>query len=249
MMDGWVNAKIGSFHIPEVHFLDIQQLNEAAIRNQYDVTKISAAAYPQVAKDYDILDAGAAMGFGSGPLLVSRPDFGLSKLEKAIVAIPGQHTTAHYLFNLFYRGKGKKEFMLFSEIEDAILDGRVDAGVIIHESRFTYMQKGLAKLADLGVLWEKAYQLPLPLGIMVCRKKFPENLKKQINDTIKSSIQFAFNNPLSSHNFVLEYGQEMDPEIADKHIKLYVNSFSLSMGADGKRAINFLILQSQNKPE
>ncbi len=249
MMDAWVNAKIASNLVPEVHFLDIQQLNQAALLARYDVTKISAAAFPLVDQEYEILDAGAAMGFGAGPLLVSLPTLELSNLSLSTIAIPGQHTTAHYLFNHFYPGHEKKEFMLFSEIEDAILEGKVDAGVIIHESRFTYPLKGLIKLSDLGVLWENAYQLPLPLGIFVCRKKFPENIKLKINECIKSSIQFAFENPLSSRDFVMRYGQEIDPGVAEKHIQLYVNSFSLSMGMDGKQAINFLILQSQTKTE
>ena len=249
MMDAWVNTKIASSLVPEVHFLDIQQLNQAALQSQYDITKISAAAFPLVADEYEILDTGAAMGFGAGPLLVSLPAMEISNLGQSTIAIPGQHTTAHYLFNHFFPGHQKKEFMLFSEIEKAILEGKVEAGVIIHESRFTYPLKGLIKLSDLGEMWENAYHLPLPLGIFVCRKKFPETLKQKINESIRSSIQFAFDNPLASRDFVMQYGQEIDPAIAEKHIRLYVNSYSLSMGADGKQAINFLILQSQTKTE
>lgn len=225
--------------------MDIQQLNDAAIKGRYDVTKISAAAYPLVEDEYDMLDSGAAMGFGAGPLLVARPSFDRSQLKEARIVLPGRHTTAHYLFNHFYPDAAKKEFMVFSEIEDAVSSGRADAGVIIHEGRFTYPEKGLMLLADLGVLWDQTYALPLPLGIMVCRKHFPDHIKTAINDTIQASIQFAFDHPQSSEQFVLENAREMSPEVVKQHIQLYVNAYSLSMGPAGIQAINFLILQSK----
>lgn len=247
MMDAWVNKKIKSELDVHVNYLDIQELNQAALLSLYDVTKISAASLPLVNDEYELLDAGAAMGFGAGPLIVARASMDIANLDQAKIAVPGKHTTAHYLLNLFYPNIGKKEFMLFSDIEDAVVDGRVDAGVLIHENRFTYHLKNLIQLVDLGVLWEQTHKLPLPLGVMVCRKSLRTEVKQKINKYIKESVQFAFDHPKDSRDYVLEHAQEMSPEVVAKHIALYVNAYSLSMGQAGLQALNFLILQSQTK--
>ncbi|HNR08759.1 MAG TPA: 1,4-dihydroxy-6-naphthoate synthase [Saprospiraceae bacterium] len=245
MMDALVNRKLPSGPDLKVHLMDIQQLNQAAVAATFDVTKISVAAYPLVSDQYELLDAGAAMGFGCGPLVVAKTALKEKDLDRLKIAIPGRHTTANYLFHHFFPSAGQPFFTVFSEIENLVLSGEAGAGVIIHESRFTYRQKGLFCVADLGALWEERYHLPLPLGIFVCRRSLDPGLKENMNHLIRDSIRYAFDHPASPSAYVLNHAREMEPEVVKQHIGLYVNEYSLSMGTAGRAAIDFLI-QSEN---
>lgn len=240
MMDALIHRKIRNPFLFEPHLLDIQELNDAAKNHLFDVTKISAAHLPLIADQYELLDAGSAMGFGVGPILVSKKEMQLQDISESMVGIPGKNTTANQLFHHFYRPL-KTKFILFSNIENAILNDEIDAGVLIHEGRFTYLSKGLRLLEDLGTKWENSYQLPIPLGVFVVRKSMPEKLKYKINSLIQQSIQFAFDHPDDSTDYVRAHAQEMSKEVVDQHIKLYVNKYSLDMGDEGKKALFFLL--------
>ncbi|MBP6796093.1 MAG: 1,4-dihydroxy-6-naphthoate synthase [Saprospiraceae bacterium] len=240
MMDALIHGKISNPFLFEPHLLDIQELNDAAKNHLFDVTKISAAHLPLIADQYELLDAGSAMGFGVGPILVSKKEMQLQDISESMVGIPGKNTTANQLFHHFYRPL-KTKFILFSNIENAILNDEIDAGVLIHEGRFTYLSKGLRLLEDLGTKWENSYQLPIPLGVFVVRKSMPEKLKYKINSLIHQSIQFAFDHPDDSTDYVRAHAQEMSKEVVDQHIKLYVNKYSLDMGDEGKKALFFLL--------
>jgi 1,4-dihydroxy-6-naphthoate synthase len=239
-MDALVHGRIALSGIRLRPFLmDIQQLNLAANEGKYDITKISAAHWAAVEDRYDLLDAGAALGFGVGPIIVSNQPENLSEIGNLRVAIPGANTTANRLFHHFYQA-GQVLYMPFDQIETALLDGTADAGVLIHEGRFTYQQKGLFLWADLGALWEEKYKLPIPLGVWIIRNSFHSELKRLINLFIRSSIEFAFQYPAISQAYIQSHAQEMSPTIQSQHIALYVNEYSLSMGEQGLQALRFL---------
>lgn len=234
---------------------DVESLNKKALKNKLDITKLSFFAFAQVQKKYSLLDSGSALGFGVGPLVIAKPH-PLSPLlprEKGAgvevkVAIPGKNTTANLLFSLAYPKLKNKTEILFSEIEDAVLKGKFDLGVIIHESRFTYEQKGLKKIIDLGEWWEKKTKSPIPLGGIVINKNISgvetqdfASLQQQINRIIRRSVEFAFANPESSKAFVKKHAQEMDDEVIKQHIHLYVNKYSVSLGTKGRKAVNLLL--------
>jgi 1,4-dihydroxy-6-naphthoate synthase len=250
MFDAMVHGKIDTEGLQfEVVLDDIETLNQKALRGELDITKISYAVYPQVMNEYQLLDAGSALGFGVGPIVVSRstnsPLLGRGVGGEAI-AVPGKHTTANFLFSIFFPESNNKVEMIFSEIEDAVLSGKVDAGVIIHENRFTYEKKGLKKICDLGELWEQETKQPIPLGGIVVKRNLPEEVKQKINRAMKKSVEFAFANPNSSFEFVKQNAQEMDEDVRKKHIALYVNEFSISLGEKGKRAVEALFQKAKD---
>lgn len=235
---------------------DVEALNKRAFKNKLDITKLSFFTYAQVQKEYSLLDSGSALGFGVGPLVVSAANSPLTKGVRGLsalnnnhlkVAIPGKNTTANLLFSLAYPHLKNKTEVLFSEIEKAVLKGKFDLGVIIHESRFTYQQKGLKKIIDLGEWWEKKTKSPIPLGGIFIKKNLTvethnyASLQKKINRVIRRSIEFAFANPDSSKGFVKKHSQEMDEAVIKQHINLYVNKFSLSLGKEGRKAVNTLL--------
>ena len=238
IFDALVNKKIDPEELEFDIFLeDVQTLNQWALEKKLDISKISYGVYPLVSVFCNLLDSGGALGKGVGPLLIAKdpmPDAGPDHLS---VAIPGKNTTAHVLFSMAFPSAANKKFMVFSEIEDAILKGKVDCGVIIHENRFTYQQKGLTKWVDLGNYWEQKTGLPIPLGGIVVRKDIDEIVKEKINRLIRKSIQFAFDHYPDLSPFVKENAQEMEESVMRQHIDLYVNNYSLSLGEDGKKAI------------
>lgn len=223
--------------------LDIQELNNAALAGKYDITKISAATLPLVRDHYELLDSGSAMGFGCGPILISKEHYTIGDLSDKVIGIPGKNTTAHYLFNHFVKKFKEKKYLVFNQIESACLDGTIDAGVMIHEGRFTYQSKGLKLIADLGTLWEEEHHLPIPLGVLVAKKSLGAEKIKKIERCIKESIQYASDHPEVSKAYIADHAQEMSPEVTKMHIDLYVNQFSLSMGKEGRNALNFLLSQ------
>ncbi|MBL0138801.1 MAG: 1,4-dihydroxy-6-naphthoate synthase [Bacteroidetes bacterium] len=219
---------------------DVEKLNQMAFRNELDVTKLSFHAYAQVNSDYQLLTAGSALGNGVGPLFIARQSSSHPELDFTSVAIPGKNTTANFLFSIFYPNVKVKKEMIFSAIENAVISGETDAGVIIHENRFTYEQKGLVKIADLGELWEKSTGQAIPLGGIAVRRNFPSEIKSQINQLVKESVEFAFKHPDESVDYVCAHAQEMDPSVRQKHIDLYVNQYSIDLGEKGKDAIRLL---------
>ena len=226
---------------------DVETLNRKVINHELDISKISFAAYLPVSAFYRILNAGSALGKGVGPLLVSTG-------EKAVrwkgdagesVIIPGKNTTANFLFSIFYPLVKNKGEMIFSAIEDALLSGQADAGVLIHEGRFTFAQKGLLKICDLGDLWEKETGLPIPLGGIVADRRLPSEVLHKVDRVIRRSVEFALSNPLSGFDYVKQHAQEMDEAVRQKHISLYVNNFSVHLGEEGRQAIEALFTRAK----
>ena len=219
---------------------DIEQLNEWAGSSYLDVTKMSFNRAISLDQQYSLLDAGAALGNGCGPLLIAKKPLSYDPVIAGPVALPGQWTTAHLLFNLFYPGCTNKQFHLFSDIEDLILKGQVAAGVIIHENRFTYEAKRLVKIVDLGEEWEKKTGLPIPLGGIFAHNRIPGEIKHKLETQIRKSISYARNNPEQTLAYVRQYAQEMREDVIRDHISLYVNDFSMVLGDKGTKAIEAL---------
>ncbi len=250
IFDALVNKKIDTAGLTfEPVLEDVQTLNEWALQGRLDITKISYGVLPLLLERYLVLNAGGALGKGVGPLLITKQAGAVNKaVDEMTIAIPGEHTTAHMLFSLAYPQAAKKKFMIFSAIEDAVLNGDVDAGVIIHENRFTYQQKGLHKLVDLGEYWERQTGNPIPLGGIVMKKTFDTALQHKVDSLIKRSLEFAFKNYPLITEYVKQHSQEMSESVMRQHIDLYVNNYSLQLGPDGKAAVNtFLHIYRQLK--
>ncbi len=242
IFDALVNKKIDTEGLDfEVFLEDVQTLNQWAMQGKLDISKISYGVLPLLLHQYRLLEAGGALGKGVGPLLISRQPRPLTAINNGTIAIPGQQTTAHLLFSLAFPEARQKEFMVFSDIEDAVLSGRVDCGVIIHENRFTYQQKGLTKLMDLGEFWEKETGAPIPLGGIVFREDLDQALSKKVNALIRKSLEYAFSHYPTLSDYVKAHAQEMDESVMRQHIDLYVNNYSLSLGKEGEKAIQTLL--------
>ncbi|MCB2194864.1 MAG: 1,4-dihydroxy-6-naphthoate synthase [Bacteroidetes bacterium] len=241
IFDAMVHHKIDTEGLDfEVVLGDVEELNQKALKGALDVTKISYNAYAKVSDKYVILDAGSALGYKNGPLLISKHKIYKDELHDVKIAIPGFHTTANLLLSVaFPKAKNKKEY-LFSDIEEAVLSNETDAGLIIHENRFTYQKKGLKKIVDLGEYWEQNTGLPIPLGGIVVNRELDKNLQEKINRVMKRSVAFAFENPKEAYPYIKQYAQEMEEEVMYKHIELYVNDFTKDLGKDGKNAIREL---------
>jgi 1,4-dihydroxy-6-naphthoate synthase len=244
IFDALVNKKIdtGNFEF-DVHLEDVQTLNQWAINGQLDISKISNGVLPLVLNEYILLNSGGALGQGVGPLLISKQEIpnDESLVNTKTIAIPGINTTAHLLFSLAFPNATKKEFKVFSEIEQMVLSGETDLGVIIHENRFTYQDKGLAKLVDLGDFWEKETGLPIPLGGIVAKRTISNEVATKIQSLIKDSIRYAFDHYPELASYVKEHAQEMSESVMRQHINLYVNDYSLQLGEQGKKAVNKLL--------
>lgn len=242
IFDALVNHKIDTagYHF-NVVMHDVQVLNQLAIDNQLHISKISYGVLPLVASAYHVLQSGGALGVGVGPLLVSKKTISLTQIPNCTIAIPGQNTTAHLLFSLAFPNAQIKKFMVFHEIENAVLSGEVDAGVIIHENRFTYAQKGLLHLMDLGAHWEQQLQVPIPLGGIIISKQIPVQVAATINACIQQSVQYAWQQYPTLPPFVTQNAQEMSEDVMRQHIQLYVNDYSLQLGIDGQKAVDTLL--------
>lgn len=223
---------------------DVEALNQKAFNQQLDVTKLSYHAFFYLIDKYVLLNSGSALGFNCGPLLVKKKSVEFNP-KSALVAIPGKYTTANFLLSIAYpQLKNKNEF-LFSDIEQAVLNGNVDAGLLIHENRFTYEEKGLEKIADLGEYWEKLIHAPIPLGGIVASRKLDKETQKLIQQLIRESVEYAFKHPESSMDFVKQHAQEMSYDVMKKHIALYVNNFSIDLGEIGRKAIHLMLDKAQ----
>lgn len=220
---------------------DVEALNEMAMDAKLDVTKLSYHAFTYLTDKYQMLSSGSALGEGVGPLLITRDPAPSKPMSEWHVALPGKYTTAHFLLKLAYPEIQRKTFLLFSEIENAVLDGSYDAGVIIHENRFTYADRGLLKKDDLGEKWEEEQLLPIPLGGIAIRRDLPQDVKRKVDLLVRRSTEYAFRYPQHSLPFVKANAQEMDPEVMRKHIELYVNPYTLDLGTKGKMAVERML--------
>jgi 1,4-dihydroxy-6-naphthoate synthase len=227
----------------DVRLDDVEALNRAAFAGQLDVTKLSYHAFAFCADRFLALNAGSALGRNCGPLLISKRAIDPEELAGGglAVAIPGKYTTANFLLGFAFPAAVNRAEMVFSEIEGAVLSGAVDAGVIIHENRFTYGAKGLLKIIDLGEHWEQRTGFPIPLGGIVASRALPADVIARVDRVLRRSVEFAFANPDASFPFVREHAQEMSEDVMYQHIRLYVNVYSIDLGIDGKRAITLLL--------
>jgi len=243
IFDALVNHKIDTEGI-EVNAVleDVETLNRWALAGKLDITKLSFPAFFQSLNDYILLDSGSALGKGVGPLLITKNKNQLteSEVNHATVALPGKNTTANLLFSFAYPQAVKKQFIIFSGIEDAVLSSKTDLGVIIHENRFTYQQKGLNKVIDLGEYWETKMNAPIPLGGIAIKRTIEPAQAKTINKLIRKSLDYAFAHYPFITDYVKEHSQEMSEDVMRKHIELYVNNYSLQLGNDGRKAIEIL---------
>ncbi len=246
IFDALIHQKIdcqGLRFIP--HLADVEALNQAALQNIYQVSKLSYFGWGFCRDRYALLRAGSALGFGVGPLLISKDINVLNTQTLPTVFVAGEKTTSHFLLSVAYPQLKNKQFVLFADIEDKTLATENSLGLIIHENRFTYTQKGLYKIADLGEWWQNHTQLPIPLGGIVATKTFEPELRAQISQLIRKSIAFAQQNPQSSKNYIKSLAQELKDEVIQQHIDLYVNDFSLDLQPLGERAVRFLLAKAE----
>ncbi len=242
IFDALVNHKIDTEGFEfEVVLEDVQTLNEWAKQGKLDLSKISYGVLPLVLNNYLVLNSGGALGKGVGPLLISKPSGKEKPVEQMLVAIPGENTTAHLLFSLAYPNAKNKRFMVFNEIEEAVLSGKADAGVIIHENRFTYTEKGLVKIIDLGNYWEEKLNMPIPLGGIVAKRSLAPAIIKKVSELITESLTYASEFYPSLPDYVRQHSQEMSEDVMRMHIDLYVNHYSEMLGIDGKQAVMKLL--------
>ena len=241
IFDAMIHGKVDTEGLEfEPVIADVEELNQRAFAKTLHITKLSFHAFAHLLADYALLDAGSALGKGVGPLLIAREPMDGKAIRNARVAIPGKYTTANFLLSLAYPDLRHKKEMLFSRIEDAILAGQADAGLIIHENRFTYQAKGLVKLEDLGEYWEKTTRMPIPLGGIVVQRSLEQPVQQAVNRVMARSVAYALDNPKDSLSFVRTHAQEMEEAVMYQHIGLYVNDFTRNLGPEGKDAVQRL---------
>lgn len=256
MIHGKVNT--GDLKFNEM-LLDVETLNQKALNAELDMTKVSYHAFGYLRDNYRLLTSGSALGRGCGPLLVAKNEYAMDELRHKKIAIPGRLTTAFLLLQLYdpsFRIDYKKSAdlspdsifveMPFDKIMSAVSKGEVDAGLIIHESRFTYPSYGLKKIIDLGEWWEIETGLPIPLGGIIAKRSLAEDFAKQINSILKQSIQYAFANRTEPMNYIKEHSQELSENVINQHIDLYVNDFSIDMGQEGEKAVHELLSRAED---
>lgn len=235
----------GMVGVPGVSFTarleDVETLNRLAVAGELDVTKVSYGALPRLLDEYVLLRSGGALGRGCGPLIVAREPLDPSALRGARIAIPGRMTTACLLLRLFDPALPPGIEMVYSEIMPAVAAGRVDAGLIIHESRFTFEEHGLSMVVDLGEWWERTTGAPIPLGAIVARRELGADVIRSIEDAIRRSVRHAFHHPGQSATYIAAHAQEMEPEVVRRHIELYVNELSVDLGDEGEEAVRQLL--------
>ncbi|MGW0775815.1 1,4-dihydroxy-6-naphthoate synthase [Streptomyces sp. NPDC002835] len=248
VFDAWAHGRVPGAPALDVTFADIDVTNGMAERGEYDVLKVSYAVLPWVLDEYALLPCGGALGRGCGPLVLTR-EAGAANLAGKTVAVPSERSTAYLLFRLWAadvvpEGVGKVVVMPFHEIMPAVRDGRVDAGLVIHEARFTYRDYGLHCLADMGEHWESVTGLPIPLGAIIAKRSLGEETLRLLAESARTSVRMAWDDPEVSRPYVLAHAQEMDPAVADQHIGLYVNEFTADLGADGYAAVRGLLTRA-----
>ncbi|RYG22015.1 MAG: 1,4-dihydroxy-6-naphthoate synthase [Chitinophagaceae bacterium] len=264
IFDALIHHKIDTEGLAfDVSFHDVETLNQKAMQGELAITKLSFNAFAHVIDRYALLNSGSALGFGVGPLLIckaenltringvlqqlQRDDFRQEDHYQLKTGIPGKYTTANFLLGIAYPQLTNKQEMVFNEIENALLSDKIDLGLIIHENRFTYEEKGLVKILDLGSYWEQVTGCAIPLGGIVINRKLDKNLQQKVDRLIKKSIEFAFENPKSGIEFIRKHAQEMKEEVMYKHIELYVNQYSVNLGKEGRKAVDKLFSLAKEK--
>lgn len=255
IFDALIHHKIDTEGLEfEVYYDDVETLNQKALRGELNITKLSFHAFAYVAHQYALLDAGSALGFGVGPLLICKNHF-KGETDPALrdanaglkVGIPGKYTTANFLLGIAYPELQNKQELVFSEIESALLEEKIDLGLIIHENRFTYQDKGLSKILDLGDYWEKLTGCAIPLGGIVINRNLDRDVQLKVNRLIRQSVEYAFANPKSSIDFIRQHAQAMEESVMYKHIELYVNKYSIDLGEEGRKAVDTLFKLAQER--
>ena len=240
IFDALIHGKIDTEGLSfDVHMADVEELNLMAFRGDLDITKLSYHAFLHILEEYIMMDSGSALGNNCGPLLIKNSGT-KDPLANDLIAIPGKYTTANFLLNYAFPELQNKKELLFSEIESSIKNEVVSAGLIIHENRFTYADRGFEKVKDLGEHWEQNTGMPIPLGGIAIKRNLDKSLHEKVQRLIRKSIEYAFENPSESLAFVKCNAQEMDAEVIQKHINLYVNDYSISLGEKGKAAIEYM---------
>ncbi|MEH3113164.1 menaquinone biosynthesis family protein [Pedobacter terrae] len=255
IFDALIHHKIDTEGLTfEVSYDDVETLNQKALRGELDITKLSFHAFAYVANQYALLDAGSALGFGVGPLLISKNHFEgaadpqLQTPNNTLkIGIPGKYTTANFLLGIAYPHLQNKQELVFSEIESALLNEEIDLGLIIHENRFTYQDKGLTKIVDLGDYWEKLTGCAIPLGGIVINRKLDREVQLKVNRLIRQSVEFAFAHPKSGIDFIRKHAQAMEESVMYKHIELYVNKYSINLGEEGRKSVDTLFKLAQER--
>ncbi|MEL7020519.1 MAG: 1,4-dihydroxy-6-naphthoate synthase [Bacteroidota bacterium] len=248
IFDALVHKKIDTEGLDfDVTLGDVEDLNQKAFAQTLDITKLSYHAYAHLRDKYALLDAGSALGNQVGPLLIAKQPLDEEAIKNGTIAIPGKYTTANFLLSLAYPDAQNKRAMLFSDIEQAVLDGEVDAGLIIHENRFTYQERGLVKIIDCGAYWESLTQMPIPLGGIVVRKDLPKSVQQKINRVLRRSVEFARAHPAQTYDYVRQHAQEMDKKVMYQHIDLYVNDYTVDLGEKGRAAVEMLFAEAMKK--
>lgn len=246
IFDAMVNGKIDTRGLSFDYVMeDVETLNLWAKEGKLDITKLSYNTFLHTIDKYALLHSGSALGKGVGPLLISKEPLDLNKIADYKIVIPGFNTTANLLLSIAFPNAKQKQELVFNEIEDAVLSGKADAGLIIHENRFTYAQKGLTKLVDLGDWWEEQVNAAIPLGGIVVRRSFDKELSATIDAVIKNSIAYSWQHYPALSPFITNNAQEMEEEVMRKHINLYVNNFTTDLGEEGYRAINTLFSEAK----
>lgn len=244
LLHGRINTEGLSF---EPVMEDVEALNRRAFAGELAVTKLSYHAFAHLTERYALLDAGSALGNNCGPLLISKAPMTEPEINAARIAIPGKMTTANFLLSLAYPNAQNKREVIFSDIENAVLRGDTEAGLIIHENRFTYAQKGLVKILDLGEHWETTTGLLIPLGGIVVRRDLPMEVQQRVNRVLRRSVEYAFAHPTEVMPFVREHAQEMEESVMRAHIELYVTQHSVDLGEDGRNAVKQMFRIAQEK--
>ena len=242
IFDALIHHKIDTQGIDfEVAMEDVEALNQMAEAGILDVTKLSYHAFAYMTQTYQLLLSGSALGHGCGPLLIAKDKLTNEQINQAKIAIPGKLTTANLLLSVAYPKAVNRHSVLFSDIEDVVLSGEYDAGLLIHENRFTFEDKGLVSLMDLGDYWENLTWLPIPLGGIVMKREFSQETKQLVSDLIRQSVEYAFKHTEEALPYIRQYAQTMSDEVMLKHIGLYVNEYSLDLGDKGKTAVQRLL--------
>ncbi|HVF80869.1 MAG TPA: 1,4-dihydroxy-6-naphthoate synthase [Flavisolibacter sp.] len=241
IFDALINKKIDTEGLEfDAVLEDVQTLNAWAAEEKLAISKLSFPALFAQIKNYSILNTGAALGKGVGPLLIANKMVNVPDIAHCKIAVPGENTTANFLLHYAFPQSKNIAFMLFSSIEEAVLSGEADLGVIIHENRFTYQQRGLHKICDLGEVWESREGMPVPLGCIAIKKNLPVDIATKVDGLIKKSLHYAFKSYPALSSYITQHAQEMEEEVMRKHIELYVNNYSIELGIEGKNAIQKL---------
>jgi 1,4-dihydroxy-6-naphthoate synthase len=255
IFDALVNKKIDTLGLEfDAVLEDVETLNQWALQGKLDITKLSFPALFRSLDNYLLLDSGSALGKGIGPILISKSDTGPSTslwVNEKTIALPGINTTANLLFSFAFPEAQHKKYMIFSAIENSVLNGETDLGVIIHENRFTYQQKGLNKVVDLGEYWEEKMQAAIPLGGIAINQSVKNSVAVKVNKLIRKSLEYAFEHYPFISEYVKKHSQDMSEDVMRQHIDLYVNNYSLSLGKEGRKAVETLseVFYTMNKKE